>query len=119
MWLVMDQGGREVVAACQPGFPDPGCQVGTSSQDLPGWGPGPSCLHVLLKPRTLSSGPPDTRGTRGDLSVPHSQLLLHLTGEAEAIGQEAKVSPGQPVVVLSWGWWDKIWPNRTPESSAC
>lgn len=23
VWLVTDQGGREVVASCQPGFPDP------------------------------------------------------------------------------------------------
>lgn len=34
-------GGREVVAPCQPGFPDPGRRVGPSSRDLPGWGSGP------------------------------------------------------------------------------
>lgn len=46
VWLLEDEGGREVVAWCQPGFPDQGCRVGTSSL-----GGGPVRREVLAHTR--------------------------------------------------------------------
>lgn len=44
VWLVTDQGGREVVASCQQGFPDPKLPSRRLFSESLGWGSGPSCL---------------------------------------------------------------------------
>lgn len=74
VWLVTDQGGREVVASCQPGFPDPKLPSRRLFSESLGWGAWPELpLPFLLGcPRTLQSGPVDT-GHQGQTAV-HIQL---------------------------------------------
>lgn len=76
VWLVTDQGGREVVASCQPGFPDPKLPSRRLFSESLGWGSGLSCLYhsysvalglccqVLLKPGHQGQSAVHTQFTR-------------------------------------------------------
>ena len=46
VWLLVDEGGREVVARCQPGFPDLGLPGGHLHQG-PGMGAGRGSQLIL------------------------------------------------------------------------
>lgn len=103
VWLLEDEGGREVVAWCQPGFPDQGYewapppwvggQCGGRSWLIPGrmeppfcmpvLPPPPSCLSAYSSPQTLPLGPIGTGEEGGASRAPHScpgHILLRQGG---------------------------------------
>lgn len=86
VWLVTDQGGREVVAPCQLGFPDPRLPSGRLFSESLGWGSGLSCLyHSHSVALGLCCGAPGTA---------HPRMAPQIL-RVEAGGQEHRVSPSQ------------------------
>lgn len=110
-WLLVEEGGREVVAPCQLGFPDPGLPSGHLFPGCPWVGaqlggllahtreggapscmastPPPPCPSASCNPTTLSSGLAVTGEEGGALWAPHSRLDHILLWEGGGVGAEA------------------------------